>query len=139
MSSSAKKDDSGIIVAVNDVAEKFKSLAPMTNTAKELEYSFLPTLKTSKGRSLLDIAMMTKHVGIMRYLINEKKVSVYEVHDLKVALGAVEALAMEDANDDDNVLLARNKSKWKLEKGITTNATNDSDEDKENVEHRGAY
>ena len=75
----------------------------------------------------------------MRYLINEKKVSVYEVHDLKVALGAVEALAMEDANDDDNVLLARNKSKWKLEKGITTNATNDSDEDKENVEHRGAY
>ena len=139
MSSSAKKDDSGIIVAVNDVAEKFKSLAPLTNTAKELEYSFLPTLKTSKGQSLLDIAMMTKHVGIMRYLINEKKVSVYEVHDLKVALGAVEALAMEDANDDDNVLLARNKSKWKLEKGITTNATNDSDEDKENVEHRGAY
>ena len=53
----------------------------------------------------------------MRYLINEKKVSVYEVHDLKVALGAVEALAMEDANDDENVFLARNKSKWKLEKG----------------------
>jgi hypothetical protein len=80
--------------------------------------------------------MMTKHVGIMRYLINEKKVSVYEVHDLKVALGAVEALAMS-TNDDDG-LLTRDKSKWKLEKGITTNATNNSDEDKENVQHRGA-
>jgi len=142
--SSAEKNDSGssgggVVVAVHNVAEKFKSLAPLTNTAKEKEYSFLPTLKTSKGRSLLDIAMTTKHVGIMRYLINEKKVSVYEVHDLKLALGAVEALAMEDANDDDNGLLARDKSKWKLEKGRTTNATNGSDEDKENVQHRGAY
>ncbi len=47
MSSSAEKNDSGIIVAaVNDVAEKFKSLAPLTNnTAKEKEYSCLPTLK----------------------------------------------------------------------------------------------
>ena len=139
MSLSAEKNDRGIIVAVNDVAEMFKNLAPSTNTAKKKEYSFLPTLKTSKGRSLLDIAMMTKHVGIMKYLINEKKVSVYEVHDLKLALGAVEALAMEDANDDDNGLLARDKSKWRLEKGRTTNATNGSDEDKENVQHRGAY
>jgi hypothetical protein len=139
MSLSAEKNDSGIIVAVNDVAEMFKNLAPLTNSAKEKEYSFLPTLKTSKGRSLLDIAMMTKHVGIMKYLINEKKISVYEVHDLKLALGAVEALAMEDANDDDNGLLARDKSKWKLEKRRTTNATNGSDEDKENVQHRGAY
>jgi hypothetical protein len=44
------------------------------------------------------------------------------------------------ANDDDDNggLLARDKSKRKLEKGKTTNATNDNDEDKENVQHRGA-
>lgn len=138
MSSSAEKSDSGIIVAVNDVAEKFKNLAPLTNTAKEKEYSFLPTLKTSKGRSLINIAMMAKHVGIIKYLINEKKVSVYEVHDLKLALGAVEALAMEATNNDGG-LLARDKSKRKLKKERTTNEVYDIDEDKENVQHRGAY
>jgi hypothetical protein len=110
MSSSAEKNDSGIILAeINDVAEKFKCLAPLTNNAaKEKEYSFLPTLKTSNGQSLLDIAMMTKHVGIM-----------IKVHDLKLALGAVEALAMS-TNDDDG-LLTRDKSKSKLEKGRITN------------------
>jgi hypothetical protein len=64
MSSSSAETNDGGIAAVNDVAEKVKSLAPLTNnTAKEKEYSFLPTLKkTSNGQSLLDSAMMTKHV-----------------------------------------------------------------------------
>ena len=53
------------------------------------------------------------------------------------ALGAVEALAMS-TNDDDG-LLTRDKSKSKLEKGRITNQMYDIDEDKENVQHRGAY
>lgn len=37
--------------------------------------------------------MVTRNVGILRYLINEKGASVYEADDLELALGAMEALA----------------------------------------------
>jgi len=70
-------------------ADMIKSLGASTET----KHDFVPTLKTSKGRSVIDIAMKTQHVGILRYLINEKHVSVYEVEELELALGAVEALA----------------------------------------------
>ncbi len=69
-----------------------KSLA----LANEQHHDFIPTLKTSKGRSVLDVAMKTQHVGILKYLINEKSVCVYEVEDLELALGAVEALSKAD-------------------------------------------
>lgn len=66
----------------------------------EQRHDFVPTLKTSKGRSVLDIAMKTQHVGILKYLINEKNVSVYEVDDLELALGAVEALSKANTSLD---------------------------------------
>lgn len=68
--------------------------------ANERRRDFEPTLKTSKGRSILDIAMKTQHVGILRYLINEKNVCVYEVVDLELALGAVEALSKANMADE---------------------------------------
>lgn len=69
-------------------------------SGNEKRHEFVPTLKTSKGRSIIDIAMMTQHVGILRYLINEKNVSVYEVDDLELALGAVEALSKASTSLD---------------------------------------
>ncbi|KAL7439249.1 hypothetical protein ACHAXH_008414 [Discostella pseudostelligera] len=73
-----------------------KSLA----SGNEKRHEFVPTLKTSMGRSIIDIAMKTQHVGILRYLINEKNVSVYEVEDLELALGAVEALSKASTSLD---------------------------------------
>jgi hypothetical protein len=73
-----------------------KSLA----SGNEMRHEFVPTLKTSMGRSIIDIAMKTQHVGILRYLINEKNVSVYEVEDLELALGAVEALSKASTSLD---------------------------------------
>ena len=70
-----------------------KSINETLGSTSEKKVDFVPTLKTSKGRSIIDVAMKTQHVGILRYLINEKKVSVYEVEDLELALGAVDALA----------------------------------------------
>ncbi len=75
-----------------------KSLA----LANEQRHDFVPTLKTSKGRSVLDVAMKTQHVGILKYLINEKNVCVYEVEDLELALGAVEALSKADMTVDSS-------------------------------------
>jgi hypothetical protein len=77
--------------------DMIKSVASNTGTND----FFKPTLKTSKGRSLLDIAMKSRHVGILRYLINEKCVSVYEVADLDLALGAVEALAKSGSSNHE--------------------------------------
>eukprot|EP00978_Attheya_sp_CCMP212_P010258 scaffold24714_cov49-Attheya_sp.AAC.1 len=47
---------------------------------------------TSKGRSVLNIAMTYPKVSLLRYLVREKGVSVHEIKDLKTALGALEAV-----------------------------------------------
>jgi hypothetical protein len=52
----------------------------------------------------MDIAMEMKHVGILKYLVKEKGVSVHEVKDLALALGALENMIMafpEDVDDSD--------------------------------------
>lgn len=49
-------------------------------------------LGTSKGRNVLDIAMAGQHTDILRYLVKEKDVSVYEIKDLKTSLNALEAI-----------------------------------------------
>ena len=51
----------------------------------------LPIL-TSKGRSVLSIAMSGLHVDILRYLVIECGVSIYESRDLKGSLRALEAV-----------------------------------------------
>jgi hypothetical protein len=90
----ANAESGGVI---SSVAGTIKSLASNT----ENKYAFVPTLRTSKGRSVLDIAMKSRDVGILRYLINEKDVSVSEVDDLELALGAVEALATAETSQRD--------------------------------------
>jgi hypothetical protein len=100
-------DSGGVISGVTGT---IKSLA--SNTEKK--YVFVPTLKTSKGRSVLDIAMKSRDNGILRYLINEKDVSVHEVEDLELALGAVEALAKAGSSHRDLFVgkkLAQNNEK----------------------------
>ncbi len=47
---------------------------------------------TSKGRSVLAIALQGLKVDILRYLVVEKGVSVYEMKDLKYSLQALEAV-----------------------------------------------
>jgi hypothetical protein len=83
------------------VASSVKGMIKSLTSNTEKKYDFVPTLKTSKGRSLIDIAMRSRDVGILRYLINEKGVCVYEVEELELALGAVEALAKADSSDHD--------------------------------------
>jgi hypothetical protein len=49
------------------------------------------SILTSKGRSVLSIAMENLKVDMMRYLVVERSVSVYECKDVKSALAALEA------------------------------------------------
>jgi FYVE zinc finger/Zinc finger, C3HC4 type (RING finger) len=49
------------------------------------------SILTSKGRSVLSIAMENLKVDMMRYLVVEMSVSVYECKDVKSALAALEA------------------------------------------------
>lgn len=46
---------------------------------------------TSKGRSVLSIALECRRVEILRYLVVDCAISIYETKDLKSALGALEA------------------------------------------------
>jgi len=46
---------------------------------------------TSKGRSVTTIAMSSLKIDILRYLVIERDVSVYEAKDLKISLRALEA------------------------------------------------
>lgn len=46
---------------------------------------------TSKGRSVMTIAMASLQIDILRYLVIERDVSVYESKDLKTSLRALEA------------------------------------------------
>lgn len=84
--------------------------------AKENE-KYLPSLKTSKGRSILDLAMETQHCGILRFLVKEKNLSVFEVKDLNIVLGAVDALIKEELPSHDNNKESKAvKSKAKISK-----------------------
>eukprot|EP00934_Nitzschia_sp_Nitz4_P008461 Nitzschia sp. Nitz4//scaffold8_size234185//114671//116380//NITZ4_001264-RA/size234185-exonerate_protein2genome-gene-0.38-mRNA-1//1//CDS//3329559827//8451//frame0 len=49
---------------------------------------------TSKGRSVLTIAMTSLHVQIMRYLVVEHGISIYEGKDLNASLRALEAVLL---------------------------------------------
>ena len=51
-------------------------------------------IPTSKGRTILSIAMNTLNVDIIRYLVVEFNVSVFETKDLKVSLRALEAVLL---------------------------------------------
>ena len=83
-------------------------LSTSNNKAKKksnaTDENVLPTLSTSRGRSVLDVAMATRNVGILRYLVNEKGASVHEMKDLGLVLGAMEALIREfpDIEKDSN-------------------------------------
>lgn len=47
---------------------------------------------TSKGRSILNIAMSAQKVEMIRYLVKEKNLSVYEITDLKITQDALQAV-----------------------------------------------
>jgi FYVE zinc finger len=49
---------------------------------------------TSKNRSVLSIAMESLHVEILRYLVVDNNVSIYESKDLKASLRALEAVLL---------------------------------------------
>lgn len=49
-------------------------------------------ITTSKGRSVVDIAVKECNVEILRYLVNEKNASVTGIKDLNLALNALEAV-----------------------------------------------
>ena len=49
-------------------------------------------IATSKGRTVLEIAMAGQHVDILRYLINEKNLSILGIKDLQSSLAALEVV-----------------------------------------------
>jgi hypothetical protein len=49
-------------------------------------------ITTSKGKSVIDIALSGKQVDMLRYLVNEKGANFDSVKDLNLALGALEAV-----------------------------------------------
>jgi hypothetical protein len=62
------------------------------------------SVMTSKGRSLLGIAMSGLKVDILRYLVVEKNVSVFEIKDLKVSLRALETVLLALPAQGESVL-----------------------------------
>lgn len=68
-----------------------------SSKGKEME-NYLPSLKTSKGRSILDLAMESKNCGILRFLVKEKELSVFEVKDLDIVLRALDTLIKEETS-----------------------------------------
>lgn len=104
----------------------------LTSTAnkgkKSYEEDVLPTLQTSKGRSVMHIAMETKHVGILRYLVKERGVSIHEVKDLTLVLGALESMIMafpdeiEDEPAEKEVEIRKDETRQNRSKKIQSPA-----------------
>jgi len=70
-------------------------------------------IQTSKGRTVLDIAMTNQRVDILRYLVVDKGICIYDnVKDLKTSLGALEAVlnVLPAPGDFDYYLNERNRS-----------------------------
>lgn len=49
-------------------------------------------IRTSKGRTILEIAMSRQHSDIVRYLVNEKNISIYGIKDIQISLAALEGI-----------------------------------------------
>ena len=92
----------------------------LTSTAnkgkKSYEEDALPTLQTSKGRSVMDISMETKHIGILKYLVKEKGVPVNEVKDLTLVWGALESMIWAFPNEIEKVSAEEDIDVGKLDK-----------------------
>jgi hypothetical protein len=67
-----------------------------TGTGKRAKKGGSPDfpILTSKNRSVLSIAMESLHVDILRYLVVDNNVSIYESKDLKASLRALEAVLL---------------------------------------------
>lgn len=62
-----------------------------TGNRQKIEHSD-EMITTSKGRTVLDIAMASQNVDIIRYLVNDKGIDIHGIKDLNVALAALEAV-----------------------------------------------
>ena len=92
--------------------------------------SYLPSLKTSKGKSILDLAMECQDCGILRFLVKEKELSIFEVKDLNVLLAAMDALLKEEpSNQDDSMRSRASSHKMRTKKG-TSSPKKDETKDK---------
>lgn len=58
---------------------------------------------TSKGRTVLGLAMSSQRVDVLRYLVSEKGMSVHEVKELKTSLLALEAVLNAFPRDYDDL------------------------------------
>lgn len=68
---------------------------------------------TSKGRSVLTIAMTSLNVEILRYLVVDNSVSIYESKDLKSSLRALEAVLLALPNSmDDQEFFEDHNPRW---------------------------
>ena len=69
---------------------------------------------TSKGRSVLSIALTSLHVDIIRYLVVDCGVSIYELKDLKGSLRALEAvlLALPDTRRSEMLRGDLDVARW---------------------------
>ena len=64
------------------------------NPGKTIEDPIL----TSKGRSVVSIAMEDNKIEILRYLVVEKKMSIYETKDINLALGMLDCVLKTPSN-----------------------------------------
>lgn len=91
--------------------------ASKSSKGKEME-NYLPSLKTSKGKTILDLAMESEDCAILRYLVKEKDLSVFEVKDLDIVLRAMDAFIKEGPpTRDENKESKVNSSKMDPKKG----------------------
>ncbi len=97
-----------------------------SSKGKEME-NYLPSLKTSKGRSILDLAMESKDCGIMRFLVKERELSVFEVKDLDIVLRALDTLIKQESSPTHG---ESTESKVKSSKNETKTGTSSSGKDK---------
>jgi len=64
----------------------------MTNTSNRTTQGTMQLIKTSHGRTVVDIAIQDKHVDILQYLVNKKKIPVSSDGTKDASLIALEAV-----------------------------------------------
>ena len=67
---------------------------------------------TSKGRSVLNIAMTSLQVEVLRYLVVDKSVSVFEIKDLALSLRALEAVLVAVPAPAASLQTSDNVARW---------------------------
>ena len=112
--------------------------SPIQVSGKGKKSSVKTFLQTSKGRSVLDIAVYHQRLGVLHYLVVEKEVPILSVKDLRGALLSLESILRSSPPNSFSsvpVVAARGAEYLSIDSDSISGAILEMSQEKQHIPH----